>query len=331
MHSVGYNIPVQPRQKKKLKISKALVFVFAISLFFLQNGPTISVVNATNVIISPPERLKDVSSYLLQKDSAPLPPVYSKSYLLMDASNGDVLVDKNKSQRVPVASTTKMVTALVAMNEFDLNEVVEVGKFAANVNGSEIKLMWGEKITVRDLIKGLLIQSGNDTAFALAEHYSKEPGNYQLFVEKMNQYVVDQGLTDTVFGDPAGLDDEIGRSTAWDLAHIARLLLADDLLAKIVKIPKTTIASVDGRFVHDLESSNRLILGDSSYYLPGSLGIKTGFTPDAGHSLVSAYSFGSSTLIGVVLSTNEYSITASANESRKLYSWANRYIEKATY
>lgn len=331
MHHVGYNIPIQPRQKRKISVPKYFVVIFVLSLFFLQGGHTVLLVSASDVTTPPPKELDSANGYLQQKDDSPLPLVYSKSYILMDASNGDVLASKNKSHIVPIASTTKMVTALVAIEEFDLNEVVEVGKLAANINGSEIKLILGEKITVRDLIKGLLIQSGNDTAFALAEHYSREPGNYQLFVERMNQYVKKQGLDNTIFGDPAGLDDETGRSTAWDLAHIARLLLQNETLSKIVTLPKTTVASVDGKYIHELESSNRLILGDSTYYLPGVIGIKTGFTPEAGHCLVSAYSYGDSTLIGVVLNTNEYTITASAKESRKLYNWANRYIESVFY
>lgn len=331
MDPISYNLPIQPRSKNRPKLSKLLVFVFVLSLFFLRHSSAVQSASAFNVITAPPEDLTATSSYLVRKEGSPLPPVYSNSYILIDATNGDVLVGKNKTRIVPVASTTKMVTALVAREVFDLNEVVEIKQLAASINGSEIKLIYGEKITVRDLLKGLLIQSGNDTAFALAEHYSKVPGNYELFVEKMNSYVREQGLVDTVFSDPAGLDDEIGRSTAWDLANIARLLLVDEVLAKIVKIPKTTVASIDGRFTHELENSNRLILSDSSYYLPGVIGIKTGFTPDAGHCLVSAYNFNGQTIIGVVLKTNEYSITASAYESRKLYNWANRYIEAMAY
>ena len=341
----GYDTPIRIKPSKNKKYVKLIAFLFVISLFFLQQGDTIQSVSAFTGIKTSSPALSEAKNYLTVKENSPIPPVYSKSYILLDAANGDVLIGKNTNISVPVASTTKMVTALVAREVFDLNELVTIEKFAANINGSEIKLILGEKITVRDLIKGLLIQSGNDAAFALAGHYGNKyatqseslsndstgPGNYQHFVEKMNEYVKNIGLTDTVFGDPAGLDDKVGYSTAWDLANIARLILLDDVLAKIVTTPKTTVASVDGQYIHELESSNRLILSDSIYYLPGVLGIKTGFTPEAGHCLVSAYKFGATILIGVILNTNEYSITASASESKKLYNWANRYIENLSY
>jgi D-alanyl-D-alanine carboxypeptidase len=202
---------------------------------------------------------------------------------------------------------------------------------AANINGSDIQLKLGEKITVHELLRGLMIQSGNDAAFALADHYSPGDNEYKAFVAKMNEYVAVVGLKNTVFGDPAGLDDETGRSTAADLAHIARLVLQDPVLGDIIATAKTTIQSVDGAVTHELTNSNRLLLGDSPYYLPGAIGVKTGFTPEAGHCLVSAYQSAHGLLIGVVLNTAEYTITASASESRKLYTWADRYVEARQY
>lgn len=331
MDTIGYNIPIQPRPKRQSKIYKLVVIGFVLSLFFLRHGDTVTMAIASDILTDPPPAINNMESYLQVKEGSPIPPVYSKSFLLMDLDSGEVLVSKNPNDKVPVASTTKLVTALLARDLFDLNEVVTIQKLAATINGSEIELAQGERITVRDLLKGLLIQSGNDAAFALAEHYSQKPGDYQLFVVKMNEYVSNIGLVDTVFGDPAGLDDEVGRSTAWDLAHISRLLLRDNVLAEMVAIPKTTVASIDGKYLHSLESSNRLILSDSIYYLPGAIGIKTGFTPEAGHCLVSAYDSGGKVLIGIVLNTNELSITASASESKKLYSWANSYIERVSY
>lgn len=250
------------------------------------------------------------------------PYVYSKSYLLMDSATTEVIVSKNADTALPIASTTKMTTALVAMELFNLDDVVTISAFPPKINGSKIGLVKGEKITVLNLLKGLLIYSGNDTAYALAEHYSNEEGNYQKFVQRMNEFVQNHNLNGTQFNDPAGLDDT-GHSTAFDLANIARLLLNNKTLAQIVSTPETTIASTDGSTTHELKNTNRLILTDSGYYMPDVVGIKTGFTPDAGHCLISAEKVGDRYLIGVILNTDEYTITASASEMKKLFTWAS--------
>ncbi len=332
MDSIGYRpLEYSSPKPKKRPFRKAFLLLFALSLLFIRQAGDIAAVEASEQTSQPPTLLSKADEYLAVARNAPKPPVFAKSYVLLDPKTAEVVVSQNPDASVPIASTTKMVTALVARQLFKLNETVTVSSLAANINGSDIQLMLGEKISVHELLKGLMIQSGNDAAFALADHYSPGDNEYKTFVAKMNEYVQAAGLKNSVFGDPAGLDDETGRSTAWDLAHIARLVLADPVLRDIVSIPKTTITSVDGSFVHELTNSNRLLLGDSPYYLPGALGVKTGFTPDAGHCLVSAYQSVNGLLIGVVLNTAEYSITASASESRKLFMWADRYVETRSY
>ncbi len=289
--------------------------------------------------------LDDLRSVPVVAASAPKPRVFAKSYLLMDGESTTVLASKNTSLSVPIASTTKMMTAIVARQLYRLDEVVTVPAEIRQVPGSDIDLVIGEKITVHELLKGLLIQSGNDAAFALAYHLSpsgddvSEQGasktavsaDYEPFVEEMNIQAASLHLTNTHYGDPAGLDDDDGRSTALDLAHTARLLMKDPVLAKIVATPSATITSVDGKYSHELKNSNRLIISEESYYLPQVTGIKTGFTPAAGHCLVSAYVKDGRTLIGVVLNTDEYTITASASEMKKLFGWAEQNVQQYEY
>lgn len=258
------------------------------------------------------------------------PRVFAKSYLLLDADTATVLANKNGYLPLPIASTTKMMTALVVRDLYELDEVVTIPAEIRQVPGSDIDLLVGEKITVHNLLRGLLVQSGNDAAFALAYHLTQN-GDYLPFVNKMNEKAIKNNLKLTHYNDPAGLDDEIGRSTAFELATVARLVLRDPVLAKIVTIASTTITSVDGQLQHELKNSNRLIIPEESLYMSQVLGVKTGFTPVAGHCLVAAFQMDGRTLIGVVLNTDEYTITASAKEMKKLFSWAQTNLQIVTY
>jgi D-alanyl-D-alanine carboxypeptidase (penicillin-binding protein 5/6) len=269
--------------------------------------------------------------YLAVRDDAPRPLIYSKYFLLMDGLTGDVLLDQQADLSIPIASTTKMVTALTAIELMEPGRVVTISKKPPTIQGSKIELATGEKITLDSLLKGLLIASGNDAAFAIAEAYSGREGDYQTFVKKMNEYLQARGLNKTVLADPAGLDDEQGRSTSRELAHIARLLLQNAYLSRIVATPQTVITSTDGAISHELKSTNRLIQPESGYYLANALGVKTGFTHGAGHSLVGAYRLDGRLLIGVVMNTAEYTNTASAAEMRKLFLWAEANVVKKPY
>jgi D-alanyl-D-alanine carboxypeptidase (penicillin-binding protein 5/6) len=324
---------LQPKRKNRVRFALLLLVIAGsltqTTLSAHASQESVSLQESSSII---QEQLNGISEYRTVTADASTPPVFAKSYVLIDGKTGELLIGSNERAVLPVASTTKMTTALVARELFKLDEVATVSSTVYRVPDSRIRLVPGEKITVHDLLKGLLIQSGNDAGYVLAEHYSKEEGNELLFVEKMNEYVRRHGIKDTVYGDPAGLDDEKGRSTALSLAQTARLLLQDPVLASIVKTPEESVYSVDGRYVHELKNSNRLVIGDSPYYLPNVYGIKTGFTYDAGHCLVSAYTTPDGIeLIGVVLNTHEYSVTASASEMRKLFVWAANNIENVEY
>ncbi|HUD20447.1 MAG TPA: hypothetical protein VMQ44_00015 [Candidatus Saccharimonadales bacterium] len=262
--------------------------------------------------------------------TAKKPLAYSKAYLLMDAQTGEVIASSNKDLVVPVASTTKMTTALVARQVYGLDDVLTV-RNGPLVNGSKVGLIQGERITVESLLKGLLVPSGNDAAITLAEGLTGQAGDTAPYVTKMNEFLKAHNLTQTTFADPAGLDDDNGHSTAFELANIGRLVLEDPVLSAIVKTPQTTITSVDGAITHQLKNSNRLLQSDDPSFLPGTLGIKTGYTNEAGHCLVSAYTIQNHVVIGVVLNTNESTITASATEMHRLFSWAGQYLAYETY
>lgn len=277
------------------------------------------------------KQLDAVRTYVDLAAKAKRPLIYAKQYVLLDANNAEVIVSQGEDTPVPIASTTKMMTALVALANLPLDKVVTVSNKPPTIQGSKIGLKSGEKISVRSLIQGLLIHSGNDAAFSLAEAYANEPGDYSKFVKAMNDFAASNHLVKTYYGDPAGLDDEVGRSTPRELANVARMLLREPFLASAVTTQEMTITSTDGQISHPLKNTNRLIVSESPYYLPNALGIKTGFTLDAGHSLVAAYKWQDRVLVGVVMNTIESTITASAIEMNKLFRWADSSLVLKQY
>lgn len=248
------------------------------------------------------------------------PDLRVKSAVLIDSDSGVVLFSESPQIEIPIASTTKLMTAILVRANLDLNQVVTISAEQASINGSKILLRSGEKMTVRSLLTGLLVASGNDAAMALAEAVG---GSVEKFVEMMNQLADEWDLTHTKFADPAGLEDS-GQSTAFELSVIARAALIDPVIAEIVRIPETTIYSMDGRIAHDLKNSNRLV---NEFAYLGAIGVKTGFTPEAGHCLVAAAERDGHRLIAVVLHTDADTITASAIEARKLLDWGWQNVD----
>lgn len=246
------------------------------------------------------------------------PQIYAKAVYLIDLESFYPMYAKEEKTQVPIASTTKMATALVILeNHADkLQDTVTITSQMIFVEGSDIQLRTDEKITVENLLNGLLIMSGNDTAYALADYF----GGKESFVKEMNEKVYKIGAKDTQYQDPAGLDDK-SHSTARDLAIIAVYSLRNQKFSEIVKTPQKTISSVDGRIIHELKNSNRMLRQEEPFYYPYTIGVKTGFTNEAGHVLVSSAEKDGHKILAVVLNTHENSLTASAKESRKLLEW----------
>ncbi|MCR4277508.1 MAG: hypothetical protein NUV85_00610, partial [Candidatus Berkelbacteria bacterium] len=150
------------------------------------------------------KQLDTTKSYVDLTPKAKKPLIYAKQYVLLDATNAEIIVSQGEDTPVPIASTTKMVTALVALEKLPLDTVVTVSDKPPKIQGSKIGLLSGEKISVRSLIQGLLIYSGNDAAFALAEAYADRPGDYLQFVKAMNDFATSNHLVNDTYGYPAG-------------------------------------------------------------------------------------------------------------------------------
>lgn len=221
------------------------------------------------------------------------PSVSAHSAILVDADSGRVLMQKNADERMGMASTTKIMTAMVALRLCDENTVISVPREAVGVEGSSVYLIEGEKLTLLELLYALLLSSANDAAVAIAISLS---GSVERFAEEMNLYAEELGLTDTHFTNPHGLYDEEHYTTARELGIIAAEALRSDIIREIVAKKKTTIP-------HDGVEDKRLLVNHNkmlSYY-EGAIGIKTGFTKKTGRCLVSAANRDGLTLIAVTL------------------------------
>lgn len=209
--------------------------------------------------------------------------------ILMDAATGEVLYEKNADEQMRIASTTKILTALVALEEASPCEVITVTQDHM-VEGSSMYLKVGEQRTVAELLYGLMLSSGNDAALSLTEVC----GGEALFVEKMNALAQRIGMVDSSFQNPNGLDAEGHYSTARDMARLA-VYAADD--PTFVRLCSTTNASIEGR---SMSNHNKLLRR-----IEGCIGMKTGYTKAAGRTLVSCVEREGRCLVAVTLKASD--------------------------
>ena len=209
------------------------------------------------------------------------------SAAVLDADTGEVCFARNASEHALIASTTKIMTGLLIAEDCDPDAVVTVPQEAVGIEGSSLYLKEGEQLTVRALLYGLLLHSGNDAAVALALAHS---GSVGAFVEAMNGRARELGLRDTHFTNPNGLDAPEHYSTALDLARLTRAALQVPAFAEVVATRQITI---EGR---SFTNHNRLL-----WSLDGAIGVKTGYTRAAGRTLVSAVERNGRRLIAVTL------------------------------
>jgi len=212
------------------------------------------------------------------------PDLSAPSAILVQPDTKDVVVARRARERRPIASTTKLMTALVTLERADLDDVVTAVPYDASPVESLMGLRAGERVSIRDLLEGLLLASGNDAAATLARRVG---GSQRRFVRMMNERAREIGLTDTRFANPVGLDDPRNYSTAEDLAKLALVLLRDDFFRRTVNRRSATVVSGGRR--RTIVNRNVLVRE-----VPWMTGVKTGHTSQAGYVLV-----GSSTRRGV--------------------------------
>lgn len=221
------------------------------------------------------------------------PSLSAGSFILMEAETGEIVCEENADQRRPIASTTKMMTALVALETASLSDVIVVPQEAVGKEGSSVYLVAGERLTVEDLLYATLLSSANDAATALAIGVG---GSEEAFVAAMNRRAESLGMTNTHFDNPHGLDSETHFSTARDLCKLAQAAMQNPDFARIVSTTRAIIPRNGAEGVRVLLNHNRLLS-----QLDGALGIKTGFTKKSGRCLVSAARRDGVTLLAVTL------------------------------
>ena len=222
----------------------------------------------------------------------------AKAAVLIERSTGNILLCANEHTPLPMASTTKVMTALMALELGNMEDIVTVGRNAYGVPGTSIYLSEGERISLRDLLYGLLMASGNDAAVAIAEHIG---GDVDTFCRMMTERAAELGCQHTVFINPNGLPAQGHQTTAYDLALIAREAMNHPLFREIVSTRRASIPW-EGRSYHRILNNKNRLLTDYE----GATGIKTGYTKAAGRCLVFGAKRDGLEVIGVVLCCGDW-------------------------
>lgn len=282
------------------------LFAILISLFPIQNIYFQKIENTGGILLSktidlppPPPIPKNITSI-------GTPFISAESVLIKDIPSGIVLYSKNENTLLPPASTTKLMTALVILDKFSLEDTMTVKTVIKE--GRNMGLHEGEKLTVEALLYGTLVHSANDATYTLAENY---PGGVNKFVAVMNEKVKELHLNNTYFTNPIGFDNPNHYTTAEDLAKLAIIALQNKTIVKIVSTKAITVSDVSFTYFYELKNVNEL-LGK----VAGIAGVKTGYTQNAGEILVSEVKKnGQSVLFVILRSTDRF------GETTKLIDW----------
>lgn len=242
----------------------------------------------------------------------PPPELTAAGVVIVDVDSGVTLYKKNAEEKFQPASTTKIMTALVVLDHYPLDQVIAVT--STKPEGRNMGLIRGERLTVESLLSGLLVHSANDAAYVLAENY---PGGIDAFVQAMNDKARDLHLTQTHFTNPTGLEDDNHYMSARDLALLSIVALQNPIFAKIVSIRAITVADVKYMYFHDLTNVNQL-LGK----IPGVAGLKTGWTENARECLVTLQVKEKGRLLTVLLRSADR-----FGETEKLLTWVGQNFD----
>ncbi len=253
-----------------------------------------------------------------------LPKLAAQAAIVVDQNSGQVIYARNEHSRMYPASTTKILTALLAIEHGKLNEMISVGDEVAAIPpyAGKAGLKVGDKISMQELLYGLMLPSGNDAAMTIAVHIAREahpeaslnqPDAIALFAQLMNQRAEQAQAHDSHFANPNGFQNAAQYSTAYDLALIAREAMQEPCFRQVVAAPAYTPAG--GGTTQNQEGSpwvntNKLLQANSPYYMAAATGIKTGQTNEAGFCLVSSASRGDINLVAVVLNSSQTGVWA---------------------
>jgi len=243
--------------------------------------------------------------------------ISAQSFCLMDAKTNAVLHSKNEKVKLPMASTTKIMTALVAIENADLSKDVKITKESVGIEGSSIYLYEGEVLSLNDLVYALMLQSANDAAVAIALHVS---GSVEKFAEKMNETARRLGMNDTQFKNPHGLHEDGHYSTAFDMSLLLSYAMQNEVFASITSTQNYKIPLIDGKNYRYITNHNKLLKTYSN-----CVGGKTGYTTSSGRCLVTAARKNNTLLVCTTLNAPD-----DWNDHRELFEYGFSAYESKT-
>lgn len=251
------------------------------------------------------------SLYPKKTGTEDFPIVSAQSFIIIDLDSGTELFAKNPNEKLKPASITKLMTALVALDYYRPETYLTVKRLAPEPGESEMGLRVGDMVSINNLLYGLLVPSGNDAAYTIADNY---PGGIENFIYAMNNKAKSLGMKNTHFENPSGLDSLDHRSSARDIAFLTSVALKNKLISKIVATYGITLSDITGKKFYEMKNVNKF-LG----YLYGADGVKTGFTSEAGECLVASVTRNGHRLVSVVLKSQDR-----FGDSARLLEWAFR-------
>lgn len=291
----------------------AFVFV-ATCVLAINKDLTVLSSRFTKVLAKEPKRFPDLP---VLKDSSTFPVLSAQGVLAIDLTSGINLYDKNSDGPLLPASTTKIITALVALDSYPLDAVLTVGK-NTGVDGQKMGLITGEKMKVEDLLYGLLVYSANDAAEVLAQNFCAPrslgevgPCGRDAFIMAMNVKAKELSMNNSKFANPVGLDEDGQITTPRDLIRASEVAMRDPEFAKIVGTKQISLTDATGKISYNLRNLNEL-LGS----VPGVLGVKTGWTENARENLVTYLDRDGHKIIIAVLGSQDR-----FGETRELVDW----------
>lgn len=303
--------------EKKVRLAAIGLILILASALFLMTGPQALDLVESKVISGnlPGDSIKAEGLVLSEKQipkvellsaNIPEPVVSAVAAVAYDLATDKILYEKNLHAKLAPASTTKIMTAIVASEHFNSGDLLTVPQEAL-VGGSTMGLSAFERLTFRSLLYGMMLNSGNDAAFTLAYNY---PGGYDAFIAKMNSRALEIGAKDTHFDNPAGFDSPTHYSSAYDLLLIGKEAVKNARLGKVFSTKETSVTSVDKNQTHVLKNLNKLLNEE------GVVGIKTGTTEMAGESLVGLIERENRTILTVMLNSSDR-----FGETKNLLDW----------
>lgn len=311
------NILLTKTGRKKLKILSIAFVLVIVSILFLLTGPqALDLVESKVSSQNLPQEIIKLQGTVMGESVKPKieivsanmqPPVVSAvSAIVYDLETDKILFEKNIHNKLAPASTTKIMTAIIASEHFENADLLTVPQQAL-VGGSSMGLSAGERLTFRSLLYGMMLNSGNDAAFTIAMNY---PEGFDAFVAKMNSKVEELGLKDTHFDNPAGFDSSTHYTSAFDLLQIGKEAIKNVRLGRVFSTKETSVTSIDKSNIHALKNLNKLLDQD------GVVGIKTGTTEMAGESFVGLVEKNGHTILTVMLNSHDR-----FGETKSLIDW----------